>query len=129
MNMQEAAVTLAFGGNVQVYENPSPIRDGRLIGWRMKRLGELGAIRPRAQGPLPGTPRRFRRWRSSLSEAQQRKTLKNDIFTSWDIDPARGALYAMLECGYGADFLDEWALTPRIDEFPLVVAGAGLHVG
>lgn len=41
--MQEAAVLLAFGGNVQVYEHP-PMRDGRLIEWRQRRLREVGGF-------------------------------------------------------------------------------------
>ena len=42
MLQQEAAVIVALGGNVQTCENPfGGVRTGRLIPWRMKRIGEL----------------------------------------------------------------------------------------
>jgi hypothetical protein len=39
-----------------------------------------------------------------------------------DVAPVQGAVFALLECSYGVDILDEWALLPRLAEFPLVVA-------
>ncbi len=43
--------------------------------------------------------------------------------TSRDIDtaPVQGAVFSLLECSCGVDILDEWALLPRIADFPLVV--------
>ena len=40
---------------------------------------------------------------------------------SVDLDPVRGAVFALLEKHYGVDVLDEWALLPRLNEFPVVV--------
>ena len=42
MIQQEAAVIQAFGGHVQVYENPGGLRDGRLVPWRIERLRQVG---------------------------------------------------------------------------------------
>jgi hypothetical protein len=42
----------------------------------------------------------------------------------WNTDaaPVQGAVFSLLECSYGVDILDEWALLPRLDQFPLIVA-------
>jgi hypothetical protein len=118
--MQEAAVTLAFGGNVQLYESP-PVRDGRLISWRQDRLGEVGAFIKARKTICQNT--------SSLpqiavlhSEHHLYSHVRgNNLLTSADTRPVGGAVYALLEKSYGVDILDEWALLPRLDEFPLVV--------
>ena len=41
----------------------------------------------------------------------------------WGIDTqaVRGAVFALLENHFGVDVLDEWALTPRLREFPIIV--------
>jgi hypothetical protein len=39
-----------------------------------------------------------------------------------DITPVQGAVFSLLEAHYGVDILDEWALLPRLREFPVVVA-------
>jgi hypothetical protein len=39
-----------------------------------------------------------------------------------DTAPVKGAVFALLECHYGVDILDEWALLARLAEFPAVVA-------
>lgn len=42
----------------------------------------------------------------------------------WNVDvaPVQGAVFSLLESHYGVDILDEWALMPRLKEFPVVVA-------
>ncbi len=118
--MQSAAVVLAFGGNVQVYESP-PLRDGRLIGWRQDRLGEVGRfVKAR---------RKVCRHTSTLPQIAvlhsehhlYHKIGGRNLMTSVDTRPVSGAVYALLENSYGVDILDEWALLPRLRDFPLVV--------
>jgi hypothetical protein len=42
----------------------------------------------------------------------------------WNVDvaPVQGAVFSLLECHYGVDILDEWAILPRLADFPVVVA-------
>jgi len=42
----------------------------------------------------------------------------------WCVDtaPVKGAVFALLENHFGVDILDEWALLPRLAEFPVIVA-------
>jgi len=121
MLKQEAAFILPFGGSLQVYENPGALRDGRLAGWRMKRLGELGRwVKKRRE--LCRNTQTIPQVAVLLSEAHVRANLTSDIFGSADIEAARSALYAALENNYGADLMDEWALTPRLSQFPIVIA-------
>lgn len=121
MLMQEAAVLLAFGGNVQIYENPGGLRDGRLIPWRQKRWGEVGRFIKRRRAVCQGS--------ESLpqvavlhSEHHLRSTASGKNLM-WNVDaaPVQGAVFALLEAHYGVDILDEWALLPRLAEFPVVV--------
>ena len=121
MLMQEAAVLLSFGGNVQIYEHP-PVRDGRLVPWRQKRLGEVGEF-IKARRALCQNTETIPQIAVLHSEKHLESTACGPNLM-WNIDasPVQGALYALLECGYGVDVLDEWALLPRISEFPMIVA-------
>ncbi len=119
---QEAAVLLAFGGNVQVYENPGGLRNGQLIPWRQRRWGEVGRfIRRRRQlcqgaGSVPQIA-------VLHSETHLRATpTGKNLMWNVDVEPVQGAVFSLLECHYGVDILDEWALQPRLDEFPVIVA-------
>jgi len=38
-----------------------------------------------------------------------------------DVAPVQGAVFSLLECHYGVDILDEWAIQPRLADFPVVV--------
>ncbi len=125
MLKQEAAVLLSFGGSVQLYENPATsgasLRSGQLIPWRQNRMGEVG---------------RFVRKRRSLCQDSETipqvailhsehhlhtTTRGKNMMWSVDLDPVRGAVFSLLEKHYGVDVLDEWALLPRLEEFPVVV--------
>ena len=121
MLKQEAAFILPFGGNLQIYENPGALRDGRLADWRMRRLGEL-AEWVKKRRALSLNTQTIPQVAVLLSEAHVRANLVADIFGSADIDAARSAVYAALENNYGADLMDEWALMPRLAEFPVVIA-------
>ena len=118
---QQAALILSFGGNLQIYENPPGLRDGRLVPWRMQRMGEVGkwALERRelCQGAetLPQAV-------VLHSEVHLRKTPVTNLFWDYDVKGVEGATYSLLENSFGADILDEWALLPRLNQFPLVVA-------
>jgi len=122
MLMQEAAALLSFGGNVQLYENPSEIRDGRLAEWRMRRWGEVGDfVKARREVCQGGDTLPQIAVLHSETHLRARPTGPNLM---WNVDtaPVRGAVFALLEGHYGVDILDEWALLPRLKEFPAVVA-------
>jgi hypothetical protein len=122
MLMQEAAVLLSFGGGVQFYENGGGLRDGRLAPWRMKRLGAVARfIRAREElcrdsESIPQV--------AVLHSERHCKTKISGSNLMWNVDvaPVHGAVFSLLESGYGVDILDEWALMPRLAEFPVVVA-------
>jgi hypothetical protein len=119
MIQQEAAVTLALGGMVQVYESSGGLRDGRLIPWRMRMLREVGRfVKTRkavcqASGMHPQVA-------VLHSEHHVRSKPAPDLW-ELDIDPVQGACFSLLENHYGVDILDEWALTPRLADFAVVV--------
>ncbi|MCE5260058.1 MAG: hypothetical protein LLG44_13525 [Chloroflexi bacterium] len=118
---QQAALVLAFGGNLQIYENPAGLRDGRLVPWRMQRMGKVGkwALERRelCQGAAT-IPQAV----VLHSEAHYRKKPVKNLFWDYDIQGVEGATYGLLENSLGVDIMDEWALLPRLNDFPLVVA-------
>ena len=121
MLMQEAAVLLSFGGSVQIYEH-SPVRDGRLVEWRLKRLRQVGDF-IKARRELCQNTETIPQIAILHSEKHLESTV-NGPNLMWNVDtsPVQGALFALLESSYGVDVLDEWALLPRIGEFPMIVA-------
>ncbi|MGI6494994.1 MAG: alpha-L-fucosidase [Kiritimatiellia bacterium] len=121
MLMQEAAVLLSFGGNVQIYEH-SPVRDGRLVPWRMRRLREVGEF-VKARRELCQHTETIPQIVVLHSEKHLESTASGpNLMWNVDVSPVQGALYALLESSYGVDVMDEWALLPRLADFPLVVA-------
>ena len=120
MLQQEAALMCAFGGNVQIYENPH-IRTGRLVPWRMSRLGQVGRFVKARRALCQGT-QTVPQVAVLHSETHAYATIKGrNLMWSVDTAPVQGAVYALLENHYGVDVLDEWALLPRLAEFPAVV--------
>ena len=120
MLMQEAAVLTAFGGNVQIYEHP-PIRDGRLVPWRQRRLGEVVRFLRKRRTTCQATET-IPQIAVLHSEHHLHATMtSHNLLWGVDTKPVEGAVYSLLENHYGVDVLDEWALLPRIDEFPVVV--------
>jgi hypothetical protein len=121
MLMQEAAVLLASGGNVQIYEHP-PVRDGRLIPWRQQRLAEVSAFvkarRETCQHTETIPQIAVLHSEHHLFSNPTGKNLLGDI----DFIPVQGAVFALLENSFGVDILDEWALFQHLSEFPVVVA-------
>jgi hypothetical protein len=122
MLMQEAAVLLAFGGNVQIYENPPGLRNGQLIPWRMRRLGQVGRF-VKARRTLCQDALTVPQVAVLHSEHHLRATPNGkNLMWGVGVTPVQGAVFSLLECHYGVDILDEWALRPRLAEFPVVVA-------
>ncbi len=120
MLQQEAATIVAFGGNVQTCENPfNGVRDGRLAQWRMKRLGELVRFVKSRRTLCQGTES-IPQVAILNSEHHVRNT-PGDSIPEADISSMQGAVFSLLECHYGVDVLDEWALLPRLGDFPVVV--------
>ena len=120
MIQQEAAVIQAFGGHVQVYENPGGLRDGRLVPWRIERLRQVGRF-VKARRALCQGSESIPQVVVLHSEYHIRRQPVEDL---WEVDtaPVAGAVCSLLENHYGVDVMDEWALTPRLTDFPLVVA-------
>jgi len=123
MLQQEAAVILAFGGNLQTCENPfAGVRTGRLVPWHMKRIRELARFarcrRALCQGT--GTIPQI----AVLHSEHHIRATPNGRNLHWNVDvaPVQGAVFSLCECHYGVDILDEWALSPRLTEFPVIVA-------
>lgn len=120
MLMQEAAALLGFGGNVQVYEHPN-VRDGRLIPWRQRRMAEVAAFVKARRAVCQHTETM-----AQIAVLHSECHLYSDVRGKnlmWSVDaaPVQGAVFALLENSYGVDILDEWALIPRLAEFPVVI--------
>ncbi|MEK6793410.1 MAG: alpha-L-fucosidase [Spirochaetota bacterium] len=120
MLMQEAAVSLAFGGHVQIYESPQYIRDGRLVPWRSKRIGEAASFIKARRAVCSGTET-IPQIAVLHSEHHYRSLPSNNLHWGYDADAVRGAVFSILESSYGVDVLDEWALFPHLADFPVVV--------
>jgi hypothetical protein len=119
MLQQEAAVTLALGGSLQVYESPG-VRTGQLVPWRMKRLGEVGEF-VKARRSLCQDTLSIGQVAVLHSEAHVRQHMGLNLMWGVDPSPVQGAVFSLLENHYNVDILDEWALLQRIEEFPVVV--------
>ena len=121
MLMQETAVLISFGGSVQLYEAATGLRDGRLAENRIRRMAEVGRFvkkrRALCQGSESIPQIAVLHSETHLRRTVQGKNLKWDT----DIKPVMGVTFALLENHFGVDVLDEWALLPRLAEFPVVV--------
>jgi hypothetical protein len=122
MMVQEAAVTLALGGNVQFYEHPHGLRNGQLVDWRQKRLGEVGQF-VKARKELCQDTETLPQVAVLHSEDHlySDNDMRPNLHHGVDFEPVQGAAFALLEAHYGVDVMDEWALLPRLDDFPVVV--------
>ena len=123
MMQQEAAIIVAFGGNVQVCQNPfNGVRTGQLIPWQMERIGQVAKFVHSRRELCQGTDT-IPQVAVLHSEHQLRATPRGEnLIFHTDVAPVEGAVYAMLECHYGVDILDEWAILPRLARFPVVIA-------
>ncbi len=121
MIQQEAAVVTALGGHVQVYENAGGVRTGQLVPWRVERLRQIGRF-VKARRTLCQDTETIPQLAVLHSEHHAHHHAGRNIRNSIDVAPVQGAVFAMLENHYGVDILDEWALSTRLPEFPVVVA-------
>lgn len=120
MLMQEAAVLLSFGGSVQLYESATGLRDGRLEAGRVRRMAEVGRFVKKRRTLCQGSES-IPQIAVLHSETHLRRTARvKSLFWGPDFKPVQGAVYALLEGHHGVDVLDEWALLPRLAEFPAV---------
>ena len=118
---QEAATILALGGHHQIYENPSPRRDGGLIDWRVERIAAINQwCRQRQAACQDAVP-----WEDIAvlnSEHHRERHVKGDnLLWSFDHASLHGAVAACLARHRGVDVVDEWSLLPRLDKFALLV--------
>lgn len=119
---QEVAVFLTFGGNVQIYETVAPLRDGRLVPWRIRQLKEvISFIRKRLK--LCKNAESIPQVAVLHSETHFYKNVKGiSLMYGGNTRPVNGAVQLGLENHFHIDLLDEWALLPRLDEFPVIIA-------
>jgi len=118
---QEAAYVLALGGGHQIYEQPSPKRDGGLIDWRVDRIAALHRW-CRKRGTLCRGTEPWEDIAVLNSEHHFARHAKwSNLLWSFDQNALRGAVYAGVASQRGVDILDEWALAPRLDRFGLLV--------
>ena len=97
------------------------MRTGQLIPWRLKRIGELAGFVKRRRPLCQGTET-IPQIAVLHSEHHARATAQGgNLLSSVDVAPVQGAVFSLLECHYGVDVLDEWALLPRLAQFPIVV--------
>ncbi|MFM8717322.1 MAG: hypothetical protein ACKOF3_11190, partial [Spartobacteria bacterium] len=119
--LQEAAVLISFGGGVQLYEAATDLRDGRLVESRVRRMAEVGRFVKKRRTLCQGSES-IPQIAVLHSETHLRRTVRGkNLMWDTDILPVKGAIFALLENHFGVDVLDEWALLPRIAEFPVVV--------
>ena len=118
---QEAAVTLALGGSLQVYETGDGLRDGRMVPWRLKEIGKLGKF-VKARQALCQDTQTIGQVAVLHSEQHVRHHMGYNLMWGVDTNAVQGAVYNLLENHYNVDILDEWALLPRLGEFPVIVA-------
>jgi hypothetical protein len=122
MLQQEAAVTVSLGGNVQVCDNPfAGLREGQLVPWRLRRVGEVARFVKRRRSLCQGTET-IPQIAVLHSEAHARSAPIGLSPRDIDTAPVQGAVFSLLECSWGVDILDEWALLPRLSDFPVIVA-------
>lgn len=120
MLQQEAAITLAMGGSVQIYENPGSVRNGQLIPWRMKHIGEVGDF-VKVRRSLCQDTQTIGQIAVLHSEHHVRQHMERNLMWGVDTKPVQGAVFSLLENHYNVDILDEWALLQRLNEFPVIV--------
>ena len=128
MLQQEAALIVALGGNVQIYEHPQGLRDGRLIPWRQARMGEVGTFVKARQSLCQGS-----------QIVPQVAVLHSEAHYYHDADipfprfadrakAVMGGTHALLDNHYSVDILDEWALLQTINDFSIIVAPERDHM-
>ncbi|MBD3322425.1 MAG: hypothetical protein GF350_15090, partial [Chitinivibrionales bacterium] len=120
MIQQEAAVVAAFGGSVQLYDNGHGVRDGRMISWHTSHIKPVVSFIKKRKAYCQDTTT-IPQAAVLHSEIHARAHPGANLMWGVDIKAVRGAALSLLENHFGVDILDEWALLPRIDEFPVLL--------
>lgn len=115
---QEAAIVLANGGNLFIYNQPQ--RNGHLVGWHQDLLAEVAKFARQRQAISQHTvsvPQ------VALLHSRHHYYAHNEpLFNFSDaVKPLEGALQALLENHYHVDVLNEETLLKRIQEYRFVV--------
>ena len=124
MLQQEAAVVMALGGHVQACDapwTPCGLRTGQHVPWRMRRVREMGRF-VKARRALCLDTETIPQVAVLHSEHHAYAAPSGHNLLDVDVAPVEGAVFNLLENHYGVDVLDEWALLPRLADFPVVVA-------
>ena len=120
MLQQEAAVLLASGGHVQVYEG-AVVRTGQFIDWRVNRIAETGKFIT-ARKKVCENSQTIPQVAVLHSETHLYNHYSGkNLMWNTDLAPVKGAVFALLENHYSVDILDEWALMKTTDAYPAIV--------
>lgn len=115
MLCQEAAPVIAAGGRYCFCETVGGVRSTQQVNWRLKRFGRIGEfVRARAG---------FCRGAEPLPEVAVLRTVNCPKLNclNVDVNAAKDSVLALLDNQYNVDFVDEWALEGRYDEFKVIV--------
>ena len=122
---QEAAIVLANGGNLSIYDQPE--RSGRLIGWHQDRMAKVAAWCRERQNISQNTVAIPQVAVLHSSSHYYRNNIPSFNLGSGAY-PVEGALHALLENGYPVDILDESAFLKRSGEYPMIVVPEQTHL-
>jgi len=119
---QEAAVVIAQGGAVLLYDQPQ--RSGRLTAWHQDLLADVARFCRRRKEYCHRTETipQVAVLHSQTSYFRYKDRQAGRLYDRVPAGhPMEGAVHAILENGLSADILNEQALIARIAEYPLVV--------
>lgn len=120
MIQQEAVPAIALGGGIQIFERPNLLRDGRLIDWRLDIYREVRDF-VKARRALCVNAETIPQIAVLHSEAHLHAQPITRLHGGYDCSHVEGAVFSLLENSFSVDILDEWALLPRMAEYPMVV--------
>jgi hypothetical protein len=122
MLMREAAVPLALGGGLQLYFlHDKATGHGTPIPWHIEQAAPVFDFAKERQNLCADTETIPQ---IAVLHSEHHVRSRPGVNLMWDVDtaPVQGAVWSLLENQYGVDILDEWALLPRLHDFPLLVA-------
>lgn len=118
--LQEAAITAAYGGDIQLYHQPEN-RDGRLPEWQIDRIASVYRKLKKYLAICQGSSL-FPSVGLLHSEYQLAETTRaRNLLVDLDLKAVKGGVYLLADRQIPFDILDEWAAIPRLDELPLLV--------
>lgn len=121
MIMREAATPLALGGGLQLYFlHDKATGHGTPVPWHIEKAAPVFPFAKERQSLCADTET----WpQVAVLHSEHHARAHPGLNLMWDVDTAsiQGAVWSLLENQLGVDILDEWALLPRLRDFPLVV--------